>query len=92
MSTDMALVDPDQENGWTLVSRSRNVNSFADVVHAPRFFYHASNPPGIHRDCPAQSTVAVTAVFDHLQFPEEGNNEAANPLPATGPREIELQE
>ena len=59
------------------------MNYFADAVRAPRFYNYAQSQSQNCRSRPAQSTVAVTTVFDRLQFlvmdnNETGNNEAGN--------------
>lgn len=71
-----SLSYPDQDEGWTLVSRARNSNSYADAVRAPRFFNQSTNNAQIQRNSRVRSTLAVTTVFDRLQFLVIGNNEA----------------
>lgn len=79
------ISDPEMENGWTLVSCSRNnANSYADVVHAPRFFDQSRSIPPIARTIPgearARSSVAVSTVFSRLQFPNNAGVNAAGNL------------
>jgi len=71
-----SLTDPDQDEGWILVSRARNSNSYANAVRAPRYINQSTDTSQIQRNSRARSTVAVSTVFDRLQFPVVANNEA----------------
>lgn len=64
-----SLADPELEEGWTLVSRNKRQNSYEEAVRAPRFFDQSRNNSTRHGRTQAQSSVAVTTVFDRLQIP-----------------------
>lgn len=71
----------DQEEGWTLVSRSRRPSSYANVVRAPCFFNQTignqNSPTTAIAGERSTAVVPVASVLSRLQFPIQSNIQRA---------------
>lgn len=69
----------EQEDGWTLATRSRNHSSYSNFVHAPRIFNQtlsniARSASAMASDSRPTNMVPVASVFSTLQFSIQTTN------------------